>query len=64
MNLAILALALLGCLVLAVSTIIKHGGIGESHSPNSLPLPWFRHAVNIPPMPERAPSIGMANNGL
>lgn len=58
MNLTILALALAGCLVLAVASIVRHGGIGETHSPNSLPLPWFRHSLNIPPMPERSPSIG------
>lgn len=58
MNIAILALALAGCLVLAIAAILKHGGIGEIHSPNSLPLPWFRHSLHIPPMPDREPSIG------
>lgn len=61
MNLAILALTLLACLVLAVGAIVKHAGMGEIHSPNSLPLPWFRHSLNIPPMPDHAPTIGASN---
>ena len=58
MNLAVLVLALIGCLVLAVTAILKHAGIGDIHTPNSLPLPWFRHTLHIPPMPDREPSIG------
>lgn len=58
MNFFILALALLACLALAVASILKYG-IGEISPPNSLPLPWFRQPVTIPPMPDRAPTIGM-----
>jgi hypothetical protein len=58
MNLAVLALALLGSLVLAVVVMQKYA-IGEGPVLNSLPLPWFQHSVNIPPLPDRSPTIGM-----
>lgn len=58
MNLAVPAVALLFILVLAIAAIKKYG-IGEGPVLNSLPLPWFQHAVNIPPLPDRAPAIGM-----
>lgn len=58
MYLFVLAIALLACLSLAFVTIAKFG-LDEDRSANTLPLPWFMPALIIPPMPDRAPSIGI-----
>lgn len=63
MNLTALAFSLLVILTLAVVVIVKFA-VGGPRTVNSLPIAGIGADVYVPPMPDRAPAIGMPSQAI